>query len=305
MTELSSKPRTRFLLGLGCQKGGSTWLFDYLSTHQRCELNLRKEIHLFDSLYTPEGGNFRNRFQTQLDELCDLYNVNPRIDIALGIERLTKILSFFDSPESYFDYWAEQVEQIPNLQLVGDITPAYAGLQSEQLLYIRENLLLKGFEPRVLFVLRNPIERHVSQAIMMSEVVTSKRGVKFTQAYLERACRSMLNSQVLKQRSDYKFTIENIEAVFRKSEYKFIFYEELFMYDTIRELCHFLGIDYQVPNLQNKVYSRKHDFQISLALHDELLEYYLPQYQFCKSHFGQNVVQKFWEGTPLDLLSVS
>ena len=39
-----------FLLGVGCQKGGTTWLYDYLATSPQFKHGHRKEYHVFDAI---------------------------------------------------------------------------------------------------------------------------------------------------------------------------------------------------------------------------------------------------------------
>lgn len=42
-----------FLLGVGAQKAGTTWLYDYLNDHPQTDMGLYKEYHLFDNLHVP------------------------------------------------------------------------------------------------------------------------------------------------------------------------------------------------------------------------------------------------------------
>jgi len=43
-----------FLLGVGCQKGGTTWLRDYLAQAPECSPGFDTEYTIFDSLDVPE-----------------------------------------------------------------------------------------------------------------------------------------------------------------------------------------------------------------------------------------------------------
>ena len=40
-----------FILGVGCQKGATTWLRRQLNKHETCDFGFRKEYHVFDVLY--------------------------------------------------------------------------------------------------------------------------------------------------------------------------------------------------------------------------------------------------------------
>lgn len=40
-----------FILGVGCQKGGTSWLRNQLNNHETCDFGFLKEYHVFDYLY--------------------------------------------------------------------------------------------------------------------------------------------------------------------------------------------------------------------------------------------------------------
>ena len=40
-----------FILGVGCQKGATSWLRENLNKHKTCNFGFKKEYHLFDVLY--------------------------------------------------------------------------------------------------------------------------------------------------------------------------------------------------------------------------------------------------------------
>ena len=44
-----------FLLGVGCQKGGTAWMHRYLEASPQCDPGFRKEYHVWDALDLPVG----------------------------------------------------------------------------------------------------------------------------------------------------------------------------------------------------------------------------------------------------------
>ncbi len=43
-----------FLLGLGAQKSGTTWLFDYLNGNSHAKFGIFKEYHVLDTNFFPQ-----------------------------------------------------------------------------------------------------------------------------------------------------------------------------------------------------------------------------------------------------------
>jgi hypothetical protein len=54
--------RKLFLLDVCCQKGGSSWLYDYLQKHPQADMGFQKEYHILDGLHSPECRHFYDRF---------------------------------------------------------------------------------------------------------------------------------------------------------------------------------------------------------------------------------------------------
>jgi hypothetical protein len=44
----------KFMVGVGAQKAGTTWLFDYLGRHPDVAMSPIKELHYFDQIFRPE-----------------------------------------------------------------------------------------------------------------------------------------------------------------------------------------------------------------------------------------------------------
>ncbi len=60
-----------FALGLGCQKGGTSWLHDYLAASPQCDPGFRKEYHVFDGLDLPSEAWMRRRVVARAAKAVD------------------------------------------------------------------------------------------------------------------------------------------------------------------------------------------------------------------------------------------
>ena len=83
-------------------------------------------------------------------------------DFATGQSKynnLIKKLSFLEDTEEYFKFFDELFERGPKIQLVGDITPSYSMLDEQVFTEIKEGLERRGFCVKVVFLMREPLER--------------------------------------------------------------------------------------------------------------------------------------------------
>ena len=101
-----------FLLGVGAQKAGTSWLHDQLNRRSDADFGFLKEYHIFDALELERFANFRPKRPTPLKW------------------RTWRRARFIARPERYFDYFASRLKP-PQIRLTGDITPSYAGLSAE------------------------------------------------------------------------------------------------------------------------------------------------------------------------------
>jgi len=132
-----------FLLGLGVQKAGTSWLHDYLTSSPVAELGFLKEYHIWDLRYQM-GEQARAIFHKAL--LGRLAN-----DINLsGYARTAMRPAFIGNPEFYFDYFS-QIPHRPSINLTGDITPNYCLLPEDELSVIRNGFLFRGIRAKLCF----------------------------------------------------------------------------------------------------------------------------------------------------------
>ncbi len=130
-----------FVLGVGAQKAGTTWLFDYLS--KRGDIFMpRKEMHYFNIKHKSD----RKR--------------HPSPDFAADGSPATA-----GKYRSYREYYRTRVPEECNH--FGEITPAYAILNKAKYRHIRT--LFANI--RIIFIMRDPVDRFLSQVRMFQENV--------------------------------------------------------------------------------------------------------------------------------------
>ena len=220
-----------FLLGVGAQKAGTSWLHDQLNRREDADFGFLKEYHVFDALELEHFSSFRPTNPTPLKW------------------RTWRRARFIEQPERYFDYFTSRLKP-SHIRLTGDITPSYAGLEAKSYQRIKQAFAQRGVRTRAVFIMRDPVERFLSQQRMQLR----KRGL-LTPAHeikhLNKACIKLLKRN--SPRSDYPATLDALRGGLAASEIFIGLYETLFTPKAHRELCRSLGIPEQIPDLRHRV----------------------------------------------------
>ena len=220
-----------FLLGVGAQKAGTSWLHDQLHRRSDADFGFLKEYHVFDALELEPFADFRPKRPTPLKW------------------RTWRRARFIARPERYFDYFASRLKP-PQIRLTGDITPSYAGLPAESYQRIQQAFAQRGVQTRAVFIMRDPVERFLSQQRMQLR----KRGLLTPEHEIEHLNKASL--KLLKRdspRSDYPATLDALRKGFAESEVFIGLYETLFTADNHHALCRCLGIPEQTPDGNHRV----------------------------------------------------
>ena len=230
MTATTDAPGV-FLLGLGAQKAGTSWLHAQLNRRRDADFGFLKEYHIHDALTLPAAG-FSGRSRRSL--------LKPRT---------WRRQRFLDRPERYYAYFAGLLRR-PGIQLTGDITPSYCGLSASTLLTIHAGFINQGIPVKPLFLMRDPIERIVSSLRMQRR----KQGLQDSAGEIE-ALRDLCRERPerINLRSDYGHTLTALQDSFGLKQCFIGTYEQLFHRDYWAELCRFLGVQYQEPQWEQRV----------------------------------------------------
>ena len=285
-----------FVLGVGCQKGGTSWLYDQLCSSKGFQAGFSKEYHVFDDVYdvlrkrlnsidyNPHENNNNNNNNTN----TQANDGSPSI-----LADKNSIETFRLEPKTYFDYFQSLLDESETSHVTGDITPLYAGLPNKAYQQIREQFRQRGISVKVLFIMRDPIER------IWSQIRMRRRNDEQTHNMLDQRTESDAMLIRYKQlgveiRTRYEDTIKNIESCFNEHEILYLLYEELFT-DTSRcQIENFLGIQlntYDTHRIVNK--TPKTDEVIDPDILKTVANHYKATYLFCDTKFN---IRDKWQG---------
>lgn len=260
-----------FVLGVGAQKSGTTWLHSYLSKHPQANMGAAKEYHVFDALHVADEGIRRKFLQRRINQLLQ------------GVERLKPVdhmvAGFLGDTQRYYDYFAGLLEQ-DDFSLTGDITPSYCALPVSVLTEIRDEFARRGVRVKVVFLMRDPVERCISAV----KHVLRQPGESFTgRCHFagdgETVLRELYASPAFAMRGRYDQTLEHLEQVFAPEDIGLFFYETLFQEATVKQLCDFLGLPFLPADSDFKVNASDNEIGVGQALRSEVQRFYQPVYE--------------------------
>ena len=158
---------------------------------------------------------------------------------------------------------------------VGEITPAYAMLSTKTFLMTRRALLENSLKPRVIFIMRNPVDRILSHFRM---IVEKNNLTYFSQDSFESALLEFSSSSEANSRTQYRKTVDKLNKVFDPREVYFGFYEEISSPDKINELSDFLDLELNSSFGSTIVHKGKQEFEISKAVRELIFKRYINVY---------------------------
>ena len=261
-----------FLLGVGAQKAGTSWLHDQLQRRSDADFGFLKEYHVFDALELERFAGFRPKRPTPLKW------------------RTWRRARFIARPERYFDYFASRLKP-PPIRLTGDITPSYAGLSSESYQRIQKAFAQRGVQTRAVFIMRDPVERFLSQQRMQLR----KRGLLTPEHEIEHLNKASL--KLLKresQRNDYPATLDALRGGLAKSQIFIRLYETLFTATTHRKLCRYLCIPEQVPDGSHRVNASQATTSVPLEVLQRLGQHFSPLVAAVQERCPDLAVEQHW-----------
>jgi hypothetical protein len=266
-----------FILGVGCQKGGSSWLHGFLRTLPGADLGFLKEYHIWDALHVSHCAIFRQMTFNWQSPVDDTPTWPPLAD-----EKQVRLLrSFYEDVANYFSYFSTL---LAHSDLTGDMTPAYALLPSSVYRQIREGFAARGVTVKVIFLLRDPVER------ICSHVRASRNhAVDANEDLLTRYRR--LDVQA---RTHYEATLRNLEEVFPPDLVHCELYERLFTEQAVRRLCEFLGVPCVAADFTTRVNASNETVAFDERAKQEVAAFYRETYRDAAVRFGPSEILAMW-----------
>ncbi len=268
-------------------------------------MSTTKEMHIFDTLFMPDlcGALFYKQsllqVHRQITSIIQNKQLTPKENI--GLQNELDRLNIYHDLHEYLRYFLRLTNKIddthPLIKVVGEFSPTYSALSADHFLRIK-NLLNADFNIKVVFLMRDPIDRIWSQQRMI-EGKPSKGGIAKVVVPGEFKAKFFKHKGVV-ARTVFDQTIINLEQVFNKDEIFYGFYETFFVDDEIERLCDFLGISHIKANFSKKVgASQRSEETPNIDGVKEARKFYDTTYSFCAERFGEEFIRSIWKYYPI------
>ncbi len=247
--------RSPNLLGIGTARSGSTWLHENLKTHPDIWLPPIKELQYFDESYYLENLiSLRERIANK-----NIFNSGWRSNMKKCLRNHLCGKRILNMPWEirYFlcsrsDDWYRSLFENRDERFLGEIGATHCSLPDEGIMHIKKIYP----DPKIIFIIRNPIERAWSHACMYFMKVHNISNVD--EIPLEKLL-FHVQSQVSKVRSDYVRMLENWSQHFSREQIFVGFFDEIQKdpEGLLKRIYQFLGVPTNqgcVPEIMNKRY---------------------------------------------------
>jgi hypothetical protein len=265
--------RKTFILGLGAQKSGTSWLFEYLKTLDQYAAPALKEFHVWDAV---EGLHARL-----------LYPLTQR---NTGANALRLAMQYCHP--LYFVYFRRLLSG--RKTITSDISPSYAALPLSRLEMIGNRFARAGIDTKMIFFMRDPVDRIASAFRMYRKLgFTHLAGVGDTSesAGLVQFARTI----GCQRRTRYEITLENLRQLSETGKLFIGVYEKIFLGKQFDSVYGFVG-GAPRPELENIRVHAGTRGEIGAEVAAELAEIYRETYIYCAEHFPETV--EWWKFMP-------
>jgi len=188
----------------------------------------------------------------------------------------------------YGEYFKSLINK--KILLTGDITPSYSALNFKQISHIKKIIDDNGFDLKVIFIMRDPVERFISAMSMIKRNQQAK-GIKVSFKKIIDNSFKMVILPIYTKSSDYKTTLEVISQAFKKEQVFIELYERLFQKKTIKRLSKFIGYRLETISFSEKA-NDSEKITYPEEVKDKLKHYFKETYEYCNSKFPET--KKLW-----------
>jgi hypothetical protein len=265
-------------LCIGAQKAATSWLWSMLRQNPGIWLPPVKELHFFDHVHIEENrawtlGHIRKGVTENLKWHVQHEKINFdhfRYLVDMG------------SKDPFSEDWYRGCFNRPAAKgkILGDITPEYSTLPREGIQHVR-NLL--GPHLRIIYLIRNPLERALSQLKMN---LTRRGQEKESESFWLEAARD----PVILQRGNYKAYIPAWESLYSQENILYLPYQMVKKNpaELLRTVGSHLGIpdDFSYTKPEERVH-RTQEAKVPAACITYLKEAVLEQDTYLTERFGK------------------
>ncbi len=281
---------TRFLLCFGCQRGGTTWVERQLRVHPGFSLPPRKEIRYLDPLYFHDFDEVRGE---RIAEFCENH---PELTTqVINGEPLPENTDFdwemryllTDRPHYTDDWYRGLFSDCDNELVTADFSPDYSLLPEEGVAHLARLLP----HARLLFILRDPVERTISGATYilrnhpdLSAPEVQNDVLEFTRTDLQRRF------------SDYQTILERFQSHFGSDRILIQFQDDIVKYpfQVLRNICNHTGTSFNpiwFNETLRQLVNRSPLLDVDAATWREVTEYNMPTLEWLARNYGDHALK--------------
>ena len=265
----SGKSNNTFVLGLGFQKCGTSWLYRYLQQSVKFNGGDLKEYHIWDAVDIPIMS----------------YNIVEKPGLIRSIMDKSNNLRYRmqTNNESYFDYFESIFSD--TVSITADITPSYSGLSKSRLNNIISRFRERGIDCKAILLLRDPVDRIKSAVRYNLDRKNYDEGIKMGETDFFRALEQYYKSEHCVIRTRYDKTIELVRGVFAKEDVYIGIYEEMFDSKNIDSVSNFVGIKAKYDFATVRVNKTKSATTVNHEIERKIKNFYSDVYEYCNEEF--------------------
>lgn len=260
-----------FVLGIGAQKAGTSWLHKQMSYHPNFRKGWTKEYHIWDVRDVPSLRGGRRKLQNSFSP--------KRLDMYL-MEKF---------PSRYFTHFKKILSEEHSLAC--DISPSYCALSPETLLQIKQGMGRNQIAFKCLFVMRDPVDRCLSAFNMIRNLHNGREIVSLSNDF-DNDFMQYAKSDHAKMRTEYEQTIAALKSSLEPEDYHMMIYEEMFAPTNIDALQAYLGFSFPKKSASEKVFANEYNTSISQQAKAFCREQFAPTYDAVARDFPQ--VKTLW-----------
>jgi len=274
-------PLSPDFIGIGAQKAGTTWLHRNLSVHPEIFMP-RKEVHYFDRKMDDRSNAVSRLLGKRPAD--QQWRRQTKHWLGLHAKTLSSRELLWDLKyymRTYDDDWYASVFEPSRGRVTGEITPAYSALEPDVVARVH------GLAPdaKIIFMVRNPIERVWSQAVMSyDKVEKGSAGSVSERKLLRRTGRDSFQSL-----TDYLKTLDTWRRFYAEERIFVGFLEDVYFFpqELLQAIYGFLDVDtsFRPREPEKKVHARSESSMPS-GVAVRLAQDYHQQTKRFEEHFG-------------------
>ena len=201
---------------------------------------------------------------------------------------------------SYYRYFQQLMTSNQQAKFTGDISPHYSTLSPKTFKRAKRNLDQYGFAVKVIFLMRDPVERVWSQVRMLRK---NGKMVSINNCNSEEEALALhYRHPRFSSKGDYHLTLQSLKEAFDSNELHIGFYESLFEPASLTKISTFLDLDLHRANKSERINASPKLTTISEKLKREIASHYHDVYRICHQHFGQKILD-LWPSSRFILTS--